>query len=150
SRIGDLALLGGETVLLALPLYQIAARDLHLLADRVAGEPDYLHAVEQRTGDGIELIGGRDEQRLAEIEWYAEVIVSERRVLCGIEHLKQRRRRVTLDAASELVDFIEHQHAVAGAGLAQRLDDVPGQRADIGAAMAPDLGFVMHAAQADA
>ena len=41
-------------------------------------------------------------------------------------------------------------HAVARAGLADRLDDVAGQGADVGAPVAADLGLVVHAAQADA
>ena len=51
---------------------------------------------------------------------------------------------------AELVDLVEHHHAVARAGLADRLDDVAGQRADVGAPVAADLGLVVHAAEADA
>src|SRR3546814_11312806 len=45
---------------------------------------------------------------------------------------------------------LEHQDGVARSGLADRLDDVARQGSDIGAAVAADLGFVVHAAQADA
>ena len=55
-----------------------------------------------------------------------------------------------MDAGAELVDLVEHHHAVARAGLADRLDDVAGHRADIGAAMAADFRLVVHAAEADA
>ena len=55
-----------------------------------------------------------------------------------------------MDAGAELVDLVEHHHAIARAGLADRLDDVAGQRADIGAAMAADFRLVVHAAEADA
>ena len=51
---------------------------------------------------------------------------------------------------AELVDFVEHQHAVTRADLAQALDDVAGQRADLGAAVAADLGLVVNATEADA
>ncbi len=51
---------------------------------------------------------------------------------------------------AELVDLVEHHHAVARARLADRLDDVAGQGADVGAPVAADLGFVVHAAEADA
>src|SRR4029079_13592687 len=59
-------------------------------------------------------------------------------------------RWITLDAATELVDLVQHHHAVARARLADRLDDIAGKRADIGAPVSPDLGLVMHAAEADA
>ena len=49
-----------------------------------------------------------------------------------------------------LSDLVEHHHAIAGAGLAQTLNDVAGEGADIGRAMTADLGFVVDAAQADA
>ena len=57
---------------------------------------------------------------------------------------------IALDAGAHLVDLVEHHHAVPRAGLADRLDDVARQRADIGAAVAADLGLVVHAAEADA
>src|SRR5205823_3670768 len=44
----------------------------------------------------------------------------------------------------------EHHHGIARSGLADRLDDVARQRADIGAPVPSDLGFVVHAAEAEA
>src|SRR5439155_23258762 len=71
--------------------------------------------------------------------------------LLRVERLEQRRRRVAVETAgAELVDLVEHLHRVARPGLAQVLDDVAGQRADVGAAMAADLGLVVDAAEADA
>ncbi len=69
----------------------------------------------------------------------AEIIVAESRVLLGVEHLQHGRRRVALDSCAHLVDFVEHHHAIARAGLADRLDDIARHRADIGAAMAADF-----------
>ena len=76
--------------------------------------------------------------------------IAERRVLLGIEDLEHRGRRIALDAAAHLVDLVEHHHAIAGAGLLDTLDDVAGEGADVGAAMAADFGLVVHAAEADA
>src|SRR5205085_12538752 len=85
------------------------------------------------------------------IERHAQIIVAEGRVLLGIEHFEERGGRVTMKAAhAELVDLVEHHHAVASSRLAQALDDVAWQRSDICAAMAADLRFVVHAAQAHA
>ena len=50
-------------------------------------------------------------------------------------------------AGAELVHLVEHHHRIALAGLADRLDDVARQRADIGAAVAADFGLIMHAAE---
>ena len=139
-----------EAVGLELAAHQVALGDLHLLAGGVAGERDDLHAVAQRAGNGVEHVGGGDEHDAAEIERHVEIVVAERRVLLRIEHLEQRRRRIAVDAGAHLVDLVQHHHAVARARLADRLDDVARQRADVGPAMAADLGLVVHAAQADA
>ena len=141
---------GFQAVRLHLAAHQIALGDLQLLVGGVAGEADDLHAVAQRPGDGVEHVGGGDEHHAAQVERHAEIIVAERVVLLRIEHLEQRRAGIALDAGAELVDLVEHHHAVARAGLADRLDDVAGQRADIGAPVAADLGLVVHAAEADA
>src|SRR5262249_19560335 len=150
SLVGDLDLVRADAVGLELPLDQIAPRDLELLLRGVAGEADDLHAVAERAGDRVKKVGGGDEDDTAQIERHAEVVVAERVVLLGIEHLEKRRGGIALDAAAELVDLVEHHDAVARAGLADALDDVAGQCADIGAAVAADLGLVVNAAEADA
>ena len=76
-----------------------------------------------------------------------EIIVAERVVLLRIQNLEQRRARVALNAGAEFVDLVEHHHAVARAGLADRLDDVARQRADIGAPVAADFRLVVDAAE---
>ena len=52
-----------------------------------------------------------------------------------------------MGARCQLVDLVEHHHAVARAGLAQALHDVSRQGADVVAAVAADLGLVMHTPQ---
>ncbi len=78
----------------------------------------------------------------------AEIIVAKRRILLGVEHFQQGRGRIAVEADAELVHLVEHHHGIAGAGLADRLDDVARHGADIGAPMASDLGLVVHAAEA--
>ena len=51
--------------------------------------------------------------------------------------------------AAQLVDLVEHQHRIVDAGPAHRLNDPARHRADVGAAMAAQLGLVVHAAQAE-
>ena len=148
--VGEAQLLRLEAVRPELALDQVAFGDLELFFLGVAGQLDHLHAIAQRAGHGVEHVGGGDEQHLRQVEGRAQVIVAESRVLLGVEHLEQRRRRVALDAAAELVDLVEHDQRIARTGLADRLQDVARQRADVGAAMAADLGLVMHAAEADA
>ncbi|MCY1535577.1 hypothetical protein D9M68_709890 [compost metagenome] len=74
-------------------------------------------------------------------------MVAEGVVLLGVEHLEQRARRVAAEVGAQLVDFVEQEQRVARADLAQALQHLARQRADVGAAVAADLGFVTHAAQ---
>ena len=98
----------------------------------------------------VEHVRRRDEQHFAQVERHVEVVIAERVVLFRIEHLEQRRRRIAAEVGAELVDLIEDEDRVLRLGAAQALDDLPGQRADIGAAMAADFRFVAHAAERDA
>src|SRR5690606_6057219 len=133
-----------------LPLNEITPCDLQLFVGRVAGKADDLHAVAERAGYRVEHIGGGDEDHPAQIERHAEIIVPERAVLLGIKHFEQGGGRVTVDASAELVDLVEHQHAVARPCLSNGLNDVARQSADVGATVAADFGLIMHATAADA
>ena len=125
---------------------QVLARDLDLLVLGVAGDPDDLHAVHQRSGN-IQRIRGRDEHHVGEIVVDLEIVVVEGRVLLGVEDLEQRRRRIAAEIGAHLVDLVQQEQRIRGLRLAHRLDDLAGHRADIGAAMTADLGLVAHAAE---
>ncbi len=144
-----LDLLRRQSVRLKLARDKIAPRDLQLLLRRVAGQRDDLHPVAQGAGDRVEHVRGGDEGHPREVEGHGQVIVAERRVLLGVEHLQHRGGRIALETAPHFVDFVEHHHAVARARLLDRLDDVSGQRPDIGAPVPADFGLVMDAAEAD-
>ncbi len=92
-------------------------------------------------------VRGGDEEHLRQVVLHVEVVVDEHEVLFGIEHFQQRRRRIAAEVHRHLVHFIQHEHRVLGARLLHHLDDLAGQRADVGAAMAANFGFVAHAAQ---
>ena len=77
-------------------------------------------------------------------------MVAEGVVLGGVEHLEHRRGGVAAEVGAHLVDLVDHEDGVAGAGVAQGADDRPRHRADVGAAVAADLGLVANAADRDA
>ena len=149
--VADLALFRLEPCRFELARDEVAPRDLQLFLGGVARKLDDLHAVAQRSRNRVEHVRRADEHHARQVERHREVVVAERRVLLGVEHLEQRRSRVAVKAAgAELVDLVQHHHAVARAGLAQVLDDVARQRADVGAPVAADLGLVVDAAEAHA
>ena len=147
AGVGELDRLALEPVLLDLLRDQELLGDLELLFLDVAGQLDDLHAVLERPRDRRERVRGGDEQDLRQVVLEVEVVVVEGLVLLGVEHFEQRRRRVAAEVGRHLVDLVEQEHRVARAGLLQALDDLAGQRADVGAPVAADLGLVAHAAQ---
>ena len=125
---------------------QVLAGDRDLLVLGVAGQPDDLHAVHQRLRHAQRVRRG-DEHHVRQVVVDLEVMVVEGRVLLGIEHLEQRRRRIAAEIRAELVDLVEQEQRVRRLRLLHALQDLARQRADIGPAMAADLGLVTHAAQ---
>ena len=132
-----------------LPWQQVAARDRDLLVLGVAVQRDELHPVQQRRRDGVHHVRGGDEQHVGQVQLDLEVVVAEGVVLRRVEHLEQRRRRVTPVVGAELVDLVQQDHRVHGTGLGDGPDDPAGQRADVGAPVAADLGLVPDAAERD-
>ena len=80
----------------------------------------------------------------------AQVVIAKRKVLLGVEHFKKRRRWIAAEVRSDLVDFVEHDERVVGPRLLDRLNDAAGHRADVSAAMAANLGFVVQPAKTQA
>ncbi len=77
-------------------------------------------------------------------------MVEEFDVLLRIEGFQQRRSRVALVALAHFVDLVEHDHRVHHLDVFQRLHQFARLRANVGAAVALDFGFVAHAADAEA
>jgi hypothetical protein len=57
---------------------------------------------------------------------------------------------IALEAGADLVDFVEHDDRVGRPHFLQRLHELARHGADVGAAMAFDLGLVAHAADREA
>ena len=145
--VGEAQRLGCEAVVGHLLGHEVLARYLELLDLGVAGKLEHFHAVAQRRRNRIQHVGRGDEEDLRQIERHIEVVVAERVVLLRVEHFEQRRAGVAAEVRSELVYLVEDEHRVLRFGPAQALHDLAGQRADVGAPMAADLGLVAHAAQ---
>ena len=120
--------------------------DGDLLVLGVAVETDDLEAVEQRTRNRLDDVRGRNEQHLGKVELDLEVVIAERVVLGGIEDLEQRRRGVAPPVGADLVDLVEHDDRVHGAGVLDGADDAARHGAHVGAPVATDLGLVAHTA----
>ena len=130
---------------------EVAPGDLELLLLGVAGELDDLHAVAQRRRDRVEHVGGGDEHHLREVERHVEVVVQE--ACCSAPDRAPRaapRPGSPRKSAPSLSISSSMKSGLFEPGVAQALDDAAGQGADVGAAVAADLGLVAHAAEREA
>src|SRR5258706_1287635 len=146
----NLGLFGIQAVCFTLATNQVAPPDLELFILRVAGQAYDLHAVLQRSRYRLQHVGGRDEHHARKVERHAEVVIAKRRVLFRIENFEHGGRWIALNSASHLVDLVEHHHAIARARFLDGLNDIAGQGTDIGAPVAADFRFIVHAAETDA
>ena len=135
-----------EAVRLELFRDEVSPRDPELLLLGVARQLDHVHPVEQRRRDRLHLVRGADEENLREVERQVEIVVPERRVLLGVEHLEHRARRVAAVVRAELVDLVDQEHRVARLGVAECAQDRPRHRADVRSPVAADLRLVADAA----
>src|SRR4249920_1597698 len=69
------------------------------------------------------------------------------RVLRRVQDLQQSSRRIAMETGAELVDFIQHKDGILGAGFANSLNNISGERADISAAVPSDLRLVVDTAK---
>ena len=105
---------------------QILSGDPDLLLVRVPGQHQDLHPVTQGPGDGVECVGGGDEQYLRQVEGHREVVVHEGVVLGRIQHLQQRGGWITAPVRSDLVDLVEHEDRITCLRSPEPLDDAAG------------------------
>jgi hypothetical protein len=110
--VGYDALGGVDAALLELTRKKVAPGDCELLVLAVAREAKHFHSIQERPGNGVEVVRRRDEEDLREIERQIEIVVAKAVVLLRVENLEHRRRGVSAEVASELVDLVEHQHGV--------------------------------------
>ena len=96
---------------------QVPLGDLQLLLIAVAGQLNDLHPVQQGPGDGVQGVGGGDEQHVGQIEGQLQEVVPEGGVLLPIQHLQQGGGRVTPVVGAQFVDLIQQQQRVSAARL---------------------------------
>ena len=96
-RAGEFDVLVRQAVILELLFDQEIPRDHHLLLDRVAGEVDDLHPVEQRPRDRVIDVRGRDEEHPGEVERDLQIVIRKVPVLLRIQHLEHGRGRVAAE-----------------------------------------------------
>ena len=122
---------------------------MQLLLTGIARQLDDLHPVVERRRDLLGIVGRRQEENLRQVERQLKKMIAEGVVLLGIEHLKQRRGRISLIISAELIDLIEKHQRVVALGTSHRINNPARHRPYVGLAMAADVRLVLDAAERD-
>ena len=149
-RVGDASLLFPYAASLLRRLLEVGPGDGALLVGDVPAQSHHLHAIEEGTRDGVQDVGGAHEENLAEVHGHVQVVVEERSVLLRIEELEQRGRRITLEPAPELVDFVDQNHRVGNARALEALHQLTGHGAHVRAPVPFDLRDVAQTSDGEA
>src|SRR6266487_89009 len=129
---------------------EVPLPDDDLLLKHIARKINNIHAVSKGSRYLVLHIPGADEEHLREIVGNLQVVIGKGVILLRIQHFQQRGGRITTILRREFVDFVEKENRVFDAHSLHRLDNTPGQRADIGAAMSANLRLVMHTTKRNA
>ena len=95
----------------------------------------------------MQRVGGDHPEHVRQIERQFDIVVAERIVLLGVQHLQQRRAGIAPEVRTHLVDFVQQKYRILGPHRLHALDDPARQRAHIGAPVAANLSLVPDAAQ---
>src|SRR5690606_34871382 len=129
--LADLDLVPLQAVCLDLLGDEIAKRDIGLFILGVAGQADYFHSIQQRTGN-VHRVRRRDEHHVGQVVIDLEVMVDEGGILFRVKHFQHGGGRIAAEIHRHLVDLVEQEQRVLHAHLGHVLDDLAGHRTDVG------------------
>ena len=135
-----------QTMLFHLLGQQMVQRDLPLFLLGVGGQLDDFHTIQQRTRHGGQIVRCGQEQHIRQVERQLDIMIAERNILLGVQHLQHRRRRVAPKIVAHFVNLVEQKQRIGCARAAQCIHDASRHRADIRLAMTTDIRFISHAA----
>jgi hypothetical protein len=138
---------------------KVPVGDDGFLLRHVAGYFHHFHTISERSRDGIEVVGGADEEDVREVDWNVHarkkvspnimekdtrdvLMVEERSVLFGIEHLQKCTRRISMHPSSDFVNLIKHNKRVFGPYALEGLDDLARECTNVGSPVTLDLCHV--------
>ena len=129
---------------------EVFTGNLHLFLLGVAGQVDDFHAVAQGGLDGIERVGRGNEQNLAQVVFYFQVVIGEGGVLLRVQHFEQGRAGVAAEVAAHFINLVENDDGVRHAHLFNLGNNAAGHGPHVGFTVPANFGFVAHAPQAHA
>ena len=121
--------------------------DMELFFAGVARKLYDFHSVQQRSGDSVRGVCSRNEQHIAQIHRYLEVVIGERGVLFGVENFEHSGGRISLVVAAHFVYLIEQDNGIHAFSLFDRVYDTSRHCTDICFSVTAYLCFITHTAE---
>ena len=121
----------------------------HLVFQNISRNAYHLHTVAKRRAYGLCVVGRSDEKDFRKVVLGIQIVVVERGVLLGVEHLQKGRCRISVVPLSDLVHLVEYDYRIGRAATLDCLYDTSGHGTDVGTPVSADFGFVVQAAQRD-
>jgi len=110
--LGNLDIVFLHTVCFQLFGNQMATGNLYLFLGDITAYFNQLHAVEQRSGNRIQIIGGSNEHYFRQIIIHIQEVVVERSILLRVEYFEQSGRGVSLTVGAHLVYLIQYKYRI--------------------------------------
>ena len=93
--------------------------DVQFFILRVSVDLNDLHAVQQRLRNRFNRIGRGNKHDAGEIEGRLQIVIPECEILLAVQHLQHGAGRIAAHIHAHLVNLIEQEHRIHGAGLPQ-------------------------------
>ena len=126
------------------------AGDIIFFHPGITGQLDHIHTIPQGAGNTAQIVGRSNEQNMAQIVRNIQEMVIEGAVLFRVQGFQQSGCGVAPEISCQFIDLVQQHQRVGTLGRDHGRNDLTRHRANIGAAMTTDLGFIPHTTQAQA
>ena len=126
---------------------QMTHRNFCLFLLRIAGQLDNLHAVEQRTRNGIQCVRRCDKQHIGQVKRQLNIMIAESVVLLCIQHFEQSSSWITAGVCAHLINFVHQNQGIFAACLCQRRHNTTRHCTDISLSVSANIRFIAHTAE---
>ena len=106
-----------------------------------------LHPVQQRSGNRVQRICRGNKHHIGQIKGNLQIVVPVGVILLRIQNLQQGGTGISAVVRTHFINFVQQQHRIGTSCLGHGRHNSAGHGTHIGFAMAPDVRFIMDAAQ---
>src|SRR6185312_2489833 len=145
----NLDLIGSQPVFAQDFGQDMAHPNVDFFIQRITGQIDDIHAVEQWTWNLVFNIASTNEKHFGKIKGNFQVVIHEIVVLFRVEYFQQSRRRISAILRGELIHLVQQDNRIAHTDRLHGLNNAARQSPNIGAPMPANLRLIVDTTQRD-